>query len=480
MSPELKGYFLSFTYGILCLLLAVVLSKLGVSKSYCRKAVHILVGFEWLILYAFMGTSYHFLIVCLAFLLLLSVVYFKNFLPMISSDGDNAPGTVYYCVAMSVMALICIFLPDMVLPFGIGVFCTSFGDGFAGLVGQSIKKYNPKIFRNKTLFGAIANFLFSFGSAGAFTLLFDMGLSVWQCLLIAFLSVCLELIGAFGLDNIFITLSTAFLAYSFMYLPWINSYLAPIMLTPVVIILVIKKKALTPKGLMVALALDLAISITLGNFGFILLLSFLFASIIIDKVKKLTKEEDSISKKGDCRDEIQVVANGLIPMVLAIIYYLTHHPVFIVAYVAVLAEAFADTAASGIGAFSKKTYDLFKMKPAIRGISGGVSLIGTGAALIGSVAFSLLVLPFGIKSFEFILIASLSAFLGVIFDSFLGSVFQVKYRCTICNSLTEREVHCDAPTVKESGYKFFDNDVVNISSGMFSAVVSALLFVLLI
>ena len=194
MSPELKGYFLSFTYGILCLLLAVVLSKLGVSKSYCRKAVHILVGFEWLILYAFMGTSYHFLIVCLAFLLLLSVVYFKNFLPMISSDGDNAPGTVYYCVAMSVMALICIFLPDMVLPFGIGVFCTSFGDGFAGLVGQSIKKYNPKIFRNKTLFGAIANFLFSFGSAGAFTLLFDMGLSVWQCLLIAFLSVLLDLI----------------------------------------------------------------------------------------------------------------------------------------------------------------------------------------------------------------------------------------------------------------------------------------------
>ena len=472
MTPEIVGYFLAVLYGLLCLSLAVVLSKLGVSKNYCRKAVHILVGFEWVILYAFMGVSIHFLIVCLAFLSLLSVIYFKRFLPMISSDGDNAPGTVYYCVAMSIMAFICLFVPKMMLPFGIGVFCTSFGDGFAGLVGQSIKRYNPKVFRNKTLFGALAKFVFSFATAEAFTLNFDMGLKVWQCILIAAMSVMLELIGVFGLDNILVTLATSFLTYAFMYISRIDFYLAPIMLTPLVIILVIQRKALTAKGLLVALVLDFVISVTLANFGFVLLLSFLVLSIAIDKVKKLKKHEDTITKKGECRDEIQVIANGLIPMLLAVAWYFTFEPLFVVAYIAVLAEAFADTAASGIGVFSQTTFDLFKMRRCEKGISGGMSIIGTGAALVGALLFSLLALPFGIKSFAPVLIAALSAFLGVVFDSFLGSVLQVKYRCSVCSALTERESHCDMPTVKARGCKFFDNDVVNISSGMFTAIVS--------
>ena len=419
------------------------------------------------------------MIVCLVFLALLSAIYFKNILPMISSDGDNAPGTVYYCVAMSIMALISIFVPDMMIPFGVGVFCTSFGDGFAGLVGQSIKKYNPRVFRGKTLFGVIANFLFSFGTAIAFKYLFAIELEIWHCVMIALLSVMLELIGIFGLDNIFITLGTAFLTYGFLFFENINQYLAPIMLTPVVIMLVVQKKALTKKGLLFALILDLIVSLTLANFGFVLLLSFLFGSIVIDKIKKIAKKADGITKKGDCRDEIQVLANGLIPMMLAVIFSCTFHPVFIVAYVAVLAEAFADTAASGFGVFSKNTFDPFRMKRCECGLSGGMSLIGTVASLVAALLFSLLVLPFGINSFSVIITVTVSAFLGVVFDSMLGSLVQVKYKCSECNSLTEREWHCEKPTKKFSGYKFFDNDVVNVTSAAFCAVISIAIFSLI-
>ena len=149
--------------------------------------MHVLVGFEWLILYTFMGPSIHFLVVCLLFTALLLVTYFAKLLPMISSDGDNAPGTVYYGVAMSVMAFITLFVEDMILPFGIGVFCTSFGDGFAGVVGQSIKKFNPKVYKYKTLYGVLANFALSFSTAMIFTKAYGMGLSIWQCVLIALL-----------------------------------------------------------------------------------------------------------------------------------------------------------------------------------------------------------------------------------------------------------------------------------------------------
>ena len=127
MTPEIiKGYIFSVLYGLICIAFGLLLYKLGLPKKYTRKTVHILVGFEWTILYIFMGPSLHFLAVCLAFTLLLLVTHVKKLVPAMSSDGDNAPGTVYYAVAMSVLATVSYFEPRFVLPFGIAVFCTSF------------------------------------------------------------------------------------------------------------------------------------------------------------------------------------------------------------------------------------------------------------------------------------------------------------------------------------------------------------------
>ena len=102
----IKGYIFSILYVLLCVLIAMTVYRLGAPKHVTRKVVHILVGFEWVILYHFFGAaSPHFLAVCLLFLLLLALEYKLKLVPIMSSDGDNAPGTVYYAVAMSVMAL---------------------------------------------------------------------------------------------------------------------------------------------------------------------------------------------------------------------------------------------------------------------------------------------------------------------------------------------------------------------------------------
>ena len=478
MMPEIKGYIFSVIYGLLCIAIGLLLYKFGISKKFTRKAVHILVGFDWVILYAFMGASIHFLIVCLLFTALLLVTHLKKMLPAMSSDDDNAPGTVYYGVAMSVMAFISLFVPEMMIPFGVGVFCTSFGDGFAGLVGQLVpSRINPKIYKKKSLLGTLAGFLFSLVVALVFNAVFGMGLEVWECLLIALLSVELELIGAFGLDNILITLGTAFFTYALVNVELIYSFIIPIILTPVIIMLVIQKKALTRFGLVLAILLDVVISLTLGNFGFVLLAFFLIASVAIDKVKARRKMSDDITKRGDCRDEIQVIANGLVPMLLAVIYACTFNYVFVVAYVAVLAEAFADTAASGFGVYSRNTFDLFKWKKTRCGLSGGMSVAGTLASFIAPFVLSSISLLFGALDWKSTIFAALVAFLGVLFDSFLGSVFQIKYKCVVCDKLTEKEVHCDRITEKVTGFSFFDNDVVNIFSGLFSAIVAVALYV---
>jgi len=475
----LWGYITALGYGFACLLLALVAYKLGMPKNYSRKLVHILVGAEWIILQHFMGATYHFLIVCLAFTLLLLVSHLKKLMPMISSDGDNSPGTVYYGVAMSVMAFVCLFVPKIMLPFGVGVFATSVGDGLAGVVGQLIKRGNPKIYKNKTLFGSLANFVFTALVAVVFKLAFGMPLAIWQCIAIALFSVGLELLSSAGLDNIVITVGVSFLTYFFAELPFINDYSVPLILTPFVIAAVIEKKVLTANGLLLAMVLDAVVSLILGNFGFTMLCVFLFGSVLIDKIKKRKLADDGVTKKSGCRDGVQVIANGLVPMMMALLFSATSHPAFLVGYVAALAEAFADTAASGLGVFSGKVFDPFRFKETKAGLSGGMTVIGTLASLVGAFLASLVALAFGIFNIWGVLVAAGAAFLGAVFDSMLGSLLQVKYRCPVCNEITERDVHCKKRGVRYSGFEFFDNDVVNFLSGAFSAVLaSALIFII--
>ena len=464
MSPEtvniILGYVLAVVYVLFAIGIALLFYKFGLPKKFTRKIVHILVAFEWVILSHFMGNSYHFLVVCVVFTAGLALSYFKKLLPAMSSDGENDPGTVYYGLSMTAMIIISMLVPEMMLPFGIGVFCTSFGDGLAGVVGQLVKKHNPKIFRNKSLFGALTNLVVSFAVAMIFKYAYGMELSIWHCVLIAILSTGLELIGAFGLDNLFITLGTAFFTYSLMTWDATMLYVVPIITAPILIATIIEKRALTTSGLILAMIMDFTVSAVFGNMGFLVLISFFAGSLITDKIKKRRKKEDTITKKDGTRDIIQVIANGIVPMCM------TNEVAFLIAYGASFAEAFADTVASGLGVYSKSTFDLFKMRKCECGISGGMSFIGTFSSLVAAILISLYL---GTLNWWYALVSAAAAFLGVIFDSFLGSIFQIKFSCRKCGKITERHNHCGEPTKQIAGFAFFDNDVVNLLSGVFAA-----------
>ena len=66
--------------------------------------------------------------------------------------------------------------------------------------------------------------------------------------------------------------------------------------------------------------------------------------------------------------------------------------------------------------------------------------------------------------------------LGCLFDSVLGSLIQVKYRCPVCGALTERESHCGIPGKVERGWRWVNNDTVNLLSNLFVAVLAILVF----
>ena len=467
----IKGYIFSILYVLSVILLAGILYKLGMPKKYTRKVVHILVGFEWLILYHYFGASVHTLIVCFIFLLLLLIEYRMKLLLMMSSEGENAPGTVYYAVSMTLISLISLFIGELMLPFGVAVFATSLGDGLAGVVGQSITKYNPKIWGNKTLFGSVSNFLVTFAVVMVFDSAFSLSLKPLGCLFIAILATELELLVTGGLDNITVPLGTTAFVFALLNIPEITDYILPILATPIVLSFVCKKRALTPYGTIAALVMDIAVSIAFGNLGFAILIIYFMCAIASDKYKNSRKSKVKLSNTDKTRSFMQVFANGVIPTILAIAYIFTSNDIFFIAYVAALAEALADTVASGVGSSSKNVFDPIRFKRCTPGISGGMSISGTLAALVSAVALSALSLLGGAKPLDFLLI-SLFAFCGTVVDSILGSLLQVKYKCKICSSVVETKEHCGEITEHYSGLTFIDNSAVNLLSTIFSALLA--------
>ena len=172
---------------------------------------------------------------------------------------------------------------------------------------------------------------------------------------------------------------------------------------------------------------------------------------------------------------MHVLSNSLAASVCALIYYFTGNNLFLIAFIASLAEAFADTAASGIGVISGRAYDLFRLRKCVAGESGGMSVLGTLSSLGAASSVALIALGFGCINHAGALIVILSAFLGAVFDSLLGSLLQVKYKCEACGAIVESESHCGKPTLKHRGISFVDNNLVNLFGTLFSVIVAILL-----
>jgi uncharacterized membrane protein len=125
--------------------------------------------------------------------------------------------------------------------------------------------------------------------------------------------------------------------------------------------------------------------------------------------------------------------------------------------------------------FSKKTYDISNFEPCPAGTSGGVSLFGTSFSIVGATVIAVIAFFFDKISFIQLFVVIVSAFLGTILDSILGSLFQAKYKCQVCDIITEKSKHCNVDTVYLKGTKLLNGDFVNAISGVFSVICALVL-----
>jgi uncharacterized protein (TIGR00297 family) len=209
-----------------------------------------------------------------------------------------------------------------------------------------------------------------------------------------------------------------------------------------------------------------------------LMIAFFGASNVLSRMGSRRKRSmTDFAAKSSRRDAVQVLANGGVSTVIATIWSgYERDP----AYVAALAAATGDTWATEIGGMSmRRPRHILTFEPVPPGTSGGVTIAGllgsaAGGAFIGLIAEAgKLGKAKGGQPRALALTAGLCAGIGgSLIDSLLGATLQERRWCPYCNASTERDIHtCGIPTEFSGGVPGVDNDVVNLFSTGFGALI---------
>jgi uncharacterized protein (TIGR00297 family) len=216
----------------------------------------------------------------------------------------------------------------------------------------------------------------------------------------------------------------------------------------------------------------------------ILLLTFFITSSGLSRAFKKRKADLSEKfSKGHQRDAGQVFGNGGLATVFAALYAFYPESIFPwIGFAASLAAVNADTWATELGVLNptppRMITDLRKRVE--KGTSGGISLFGTLASLLGSAIIALPAVvfsPIDPTNPAYFLLITLAGLAGSLFDSFLGATVQAMYYCPTDQKETEKHpLHtCGTETVHIRGWKWLDNDWVNFACGAFGVIIALLL-----
>ncbi|MBE7088913.1 MAG: DUF92 domain-containing protein [Clostridiales bacterium] len=476
------GYVLSFTYMALVICIGeLVQRKFNLDKEMTRKCEHVATALSWIICYFFVGTSVHMLIINLIACAILGVIAFGNLMSSVErEDTKRSYGLFYYGLSTSVIAVIVVFInPEFIAFHGIAWFCLAFGDGFAPIFAKIFNKINVQIIPPKTIMGMLAVFVFSFASVIVFNFAFTLSYGWVFMLSVACLATLLEVFGKYGMDNFYVTFGVfGYLVLNFYGLVT-PALIVAIIISLVLVIVAAKSKALTNTANAISFCFLLLCAFC-GSWSLMTTVAVLFvlSGISAKVVALLHKKSPKEDKKSSARGSWQIVANSIVAAVLAIVYYITNINLFLLGSIAVIGEEFADTIASDFGKLSRrKPIDILRFKRIAMGISGGVSLLGTGMALVGAIVAMLIpYLILGkIMSFEIFILLCFIVFIGTIIDSILGSGLQALYKCNVCDSYVENGNHCNEQAVCVKGFSWLNNSMVNLLSGIFTAIITCLL-----
>jgi uncharacterized protein (TIGR00297 family) len=267
------------------------------------------------------------------------------------------------------------------------------------------------------------------------------------------------------------------------------------------------RRSLSLSGFLAAVAVGTAMFVWGTVVWFGTLIAFFVSSSLLSSWKRRRKSEaEGVYEKSGRRDAGQVFANGGLAAILCGLFAWDPSPIWWYAFLGVMATVNSDTWATEIGGLSRTPPRHIrtgrKVKP---GTSGGVTRLGMaatviGGAFIGAVAW-LLERITGIWIWSFgsspilgveegwisgsaavsdqwwvlLLLGIAGGTVGSLTDSWLGATVQRIRRCTVCGREVERLTHCGRPAEPIRGWRWFNNDRVNMVSSVAGGLMAVLL-----
>lgn len=226
-------------------------------------------------------------------------------------------------------------------------------------------------------------------------------------------------------------------------IPSLNSWLIAVALNTVLgaIAWFAPKKLLTPAGLLHAWALGVIIWGCLGWQGYLVVMFYFLVGSAVTKVGMAQKEAEGIAeKRSGARGPENVWGSALTATLcaLGILAATTFSPqarttpvwvaLLLLGYVASFSTKLADTCASEIGkAYGQRTYLITTLQAVPRGTEGAVSLEGTLAGIVASIAIALLGWAVGLISGWGVMICIIAAFIATNAESLIGATLQTRF-----------------------------------------------------
>ncbi len=201
------------------------------------------------------------------------------------------------------------------------------------------------------------------------------------------------------------------------------------------------QKLLTPAGYLHAWVLGLLIWATLGWRGYLVVMVYFLVGSAVTRVGLAQKEAAGIAeKRSGARGPENVWGSALAGSfcalgVMACLLRLPNNPaatglalLLQLGYVASFSTKLADTCASEVGkAYGQRTFLITTLQPVARGTEGAISLEGTLAGVVASVAIALVGWAVGLISLIGVAVSMIAAFIATNLESLIGATLQTRF-----------------------------------------------------
>lgn len=203
---------------------------------------------------------------------------------------------------------------------------------------------------------------------------------------------------------------------------------------------IVPKKLLTPGGLANAWILGVLVWGCLGWQGYLLVMFYFLVGSGVTFVGKAQKEELGIAEaRSGARGAGNVWGSALVGAICAVLVFAIQNLAIEVpssfvwisllqlGFVASFCTKLSDTCGTEIGkAYGQRTFLITTLQPVARGTEGAVSLEGTIAGVVGSIAIAIVGWQLGLISSIGILICAIAAFVATTIESLIGATIEDK------------------------------------------------------